>query len=189
MHSVRTLNSQGKNYKSCTGDSNRWDLVSHALGVTVECITGIKKMLTHQAEFLFTGLHRQILIEWLRITKYALVLLIVWQRNWPDIRVRKCHRLRACVVRHLVIRAIKPQGCPFVYHLEVGSSCTFWHFLKGIPPSKFFWGPAFTTELLLLIFYISMISSRTSTIILWLLPLPGRLLFLLSHSWILHPEK
>ncbi len=35
-----------------------------------------QKMLTHQGEFPLTGLQRQLLIEWLRITKHVLTLLI-----------------------------------------------------------------------------------------------------------------
>ncbi len=38
--------------------------------------TLIKKILTHQGEFLVTGLQGQVLIEWLRITIHVLTLLI-----------------------------------------------------------------------------------------------------------------
>ncbi len=74
---------------------------------------------------------------------------IVWDAVWHYCLAKELARrksstmspavcMRACVpawvVWHLMLREIKPLGCPFVYHLGIGSSCAFWLFCKGTPP-------------------------------------------------------
>ena len=103
---------------------------------------------------------------------------IVWDAVWHYCLAKELARrksstmspavcMRACVpawvVWHLMLREIKPLGCPFVYHLGIGSSCAFWLFCKGTPPPSNK-SRDFSTELLLFIFWISMIRSRTTSV-------------------------
>ena len=69
-------------------------------------------------------------------------LIIVCQRNWPDVRNAYCPSVPACVhacvrawsVRHLTRTWLIAMSCPSVYDLVVLSSCVFQHLFQ-------FWTP------------------------------------------------